>query len=69
MDDKAFFVLDAIKRGGWSDIQDHAEWLSALKTIRWIAETTDGPVLTPDGRQALEEMSVSRRRKSGNGPA
>jgi hypothetical protein len=69
MDDKAFFMLDAIKRGGWSEIEDHAEWLSALKTIRWIAETAEGPVLTSEGRQALDEMSASRRQKRANGHA
>ena len=69
MDEKAYFMLDAIQRGGWSKIEDHAEWLSALKTIRWIAETAQGPVLTSEGRQALDEMSLSRRRKPANGHA
>jgi hypothetical protein len=63
MDDKAFIMLDAIRRGGWSEIEDHAEWLSALKTIRWIADTAEGPVLTSEGRHALEEMNASRRQQ------
>ncbi|QUD90449.1 hypothetical protein [Phenylobacterium montanum] len=64
MDDKAYFMLDAVKRGGWSEIEDHAEWISALKTIRWITESAQGPVLTSEGRHALDEMSAHRRQRA-----
>jgi ribosomal protein S19E (S16A) len=69
MDDKAFFMLEAINRGGWCEIEDYAEWLNALKTIRWIAETADGPVLTAEGRQALDDMSTNRRHRQTSGHA
>jgi hypothetical protein len=34
------------------------DWVQAMKTIRWVAQTGSGLVLTSDGRCALEDMKV-----------
>jgi hypothetical protein len=57
---QAFAVLDAIGRGADVDPADRDKWVEALKTIRWVVETTGGLALTTEGRQARDEMAAER---------
>lgn len=61
MQDQAFAVLDAIRRGFAAELAAHEAWVAAFQTIRWAQRTEDGWVLTPAGRQALDDMRRTRR--------
>jgi hypothetical protein len=61
MNADAFAVLEAINRGARVEIPDAARWVAAFKTIRWVVEGQDGPILTPDGRRARDQMALERR--------
>ncbi|WP_158915743.1 hypothetical protein [Caulobacter sp. S45] len=59
--DKAFAVLDAIDRGILAELPECDRWLAAAQTIQWAYKTSDGFMLTAAGRQALEEITRTRR--------
>jgi len=61
MNADAFAVLEAISRGARADLPDGARWVEAFKTIRWVVEGTNGPILTPEGRRARDQMALERR--------
>ena len=61
MDSEAFAVLEAISRGARADLRDGARWVEAFKTIRWVVEGVNGPILTPEGRRARDQMALERR--------
>jgi hypothetical protein len=65
MDDEAFLALEAIGQSVDADLTDHQRWIAAFKVIRWIVQTETGVALTPEGRQALDEMAA-KRRKAGD---
>jgi hypothetical protein len=58
MTNDAFRVLDAIDRRAVDELVASGDWVQAMKTIRWVAQTGSGLVLTSDGRCALEDMKV-----------
>ena len=60
MDAEAFAVLEAISRGARAD-QGGARWVEAFKTIRWVVEGVNGPILTAEGRRARDQMALERR--------
>ncbi len=61
MDADAFVVLEAIGRGGRADSPDSQRWIEAFKTIRWVVEGREGPILTSEGRRARDQMALERR--------
>jgi hypothetical protein len=61
MNADAFAVLEAISRGARADLADGERWIEAFKTIRWVVEGTNGPILTPEGRRARDQMALERR--------
>ena len=63
MDADAFVVLEAVARGVRADGPDSDRWIEAFKTIRWVVEGLDGPMLTAEGRRARDEMALERRGK------
>ena len=65
MDSQAFAVLEAISRGACAEGPDSQRWIDAFKTIRWVVEGREGPVLTPEGRLARDQIAMERRSKVG----
>jgi hypothetical protein len=61
MDEEAYKVLDAICRSKSIDPDDHARWINAFKTIRWVVQTSSGLAVTPEGRIARDEFAVRLR--------
>jgi hypothetical protein len=57
MMDKAFQVLDAIRRDDAADLAGLDEWIGAFRTICWAVDTDAGVRLTQAGRQAYDEMA------------
>lgn len=62
MQEQAYAVLTAIRRGDADRLSAHQGWLEALQTIRWALVTEEGVALTDEGRQALEDMDRARQR-------
>jgi hypothetical protein len=67
MDEEAYQVLDAICRSASIDPDDHARWINAFKTIRWVVQTNAGLAVTPEGRQARDEFAARRREQKTTG--
>jgi hypothetical protein len=63
MDDEAYLALDAVRQGKFAGLAGRDHWLKAFKTIKWVVETESGPVLTPAGLQAHDDVA-NRRRKT-----
>ncbi len=61
MNADAFAVLEAIGRGLRVELPDGERWVAAFKTIRWAVEGQNGPILTPEGRRARDQMALERR--------
>jgi|HubBroStandDraft_4_1064222.scaffolds.fasta_scaffold72068_2 hypothetical protein len=61
MNEDAFAVLEAIGRGSRVEVADSERWVAAFKTIRWAVEGQNGPILTPEGRRARDQMALERR--------
>ena len=61
MNADAFAVLEATSRGARADVPDGERWIDAFKTIRWVVEGANGPILTPEGRRARDQMALERR--------
>jgi hypothetical protein len=61
MNADAFAVLEAIGRGSRVEAPDGERWVAAFKTIRWAVEGHHGPMLTPEGRRARDQMAIERR--------
>ena len=57
----AAFVRIALRHGLDADLADGERWIEAFKTIRWVVEGTNGPILTPEGRRARDQMALERR--------
>lgn len=64
MDDEAFLVLADIDQGLEIKPTQRKRWIPALKTIRWVVETTSGFALTPAGREALADTTTGRRQST-----
>jgi hypothetical protein len=58
MDREAYQVLEAVGRGAHAELAGRERWVEAFKTIRWVVETDTGPILTPEGRQARDQLAV-----------
>ncbi|HXQ10910.1 MAG TPA: hypothetical protein VN805_07920 [Caulobacteraceae bacterium] len=65
MNADAFAVLEAIGRGSRVELPDGERWIEAFKTIRWAVEGQNGPILTPEGRRARDQMALERRTVTG----
>lgn len=63
-DADAFVVLEALGRGARAEGPDTQRWIEAFKTIRWVVESRDGPILTAEGRRARDQMALERRGKA-----
>jgi hypothetical protein len=59
-EEKAYLTLDAIAEGAGSLGPEHEAWIKAFKEIRWVVQTSAGLALTPDGRQARDEMAAKQ---------
>jgi len=59
--DDAYFALDAIYRDATASLDGIDEWVHAFTTVKWVAKTQSGVVLTLSGREAYNEMSRDRK--------
>jgi hypothetical protein len=60
MNEDAFVVLEALGRGARARTSDDRRWIEAFKTIRWVVEGENGPILTAEGRRARDQMALDR---------
>jgi hypothetical protein len=58
--DEAFRVLDMIARGSEVDPAADERWIQAFMTIRWVARSPKGFILTAEGRQGHADLAAGR---------
>jgi hypothetical protein len=58
MDREAYQVLEALGRGAHGELAGRERWIDAFKTIRWVVESDNGPVLTSEGRHARDQLAA-----------
>lgn len=66
LDNEAFEVLHAIACGAANGFDDGARWVEAFRTIRWVAQSTEGLVLTAEGRAAHEDILQAKAALAGD---